>query len=147
MSLVLIDLSLMAICRDISANQKCQILWGDLIKSKNLILCSSVMEETTLPKTNLAPALPIETIQQGLADRSFAPRDIRALAHETEFCATPFKSHQLCFLHDWARNFTNHPIEIKDLAMLFQMNVRTVRCNLLHGPLAAGNFKASSSAR
>jgi hypothetical protein len=93
-----------------------------------------IMDGTTLPKTNLAPALSIETIQQGLADLSFAPRDIRALAHETEFCAMPFRSHQLYFLHDWACNLANHPIDIKDLATLFQVNVRTTRRNLLHGP-------------
>jgi hypothetical protein len=47
MSLFLIDLSLMAIRRDISMDQKCQILGGDVIKSKNLILCTPVCQGST----------------------------------------------------------------------------------------------------
>jgi hypothetical protein len=43
MSLFLIDLGLIAIRRDISTDQKCQIFGGDLIKSKNLILCTPVL--------------------------------------------------------------------------------------------------------
>jgi hypothetical protein len=42
MSLFLIDLSLVAIRRDISADQKCQILRGDFINDRNLMLCASV---------------------------------------------------------------------------------------------------------
>jgi hypothetical protein len=42
MSLFLIDFGLLAIRRDISADQNCQIVGGDFIRSKNLILCTPV---------------------------------------------------------------------------------------------------------
>jgi hypothetical protein len=96
------------------------------------------MEEVTLPKTNLAPALPFEAIRQRLADLGFCPRDIRALAEQTEFPRIPFRSHQLCFLRDYANDILKHPIGTKALAELFEMSERTVRRNLVQGPQAPG---------
>jgi hypothetical protein len=89
-------------------------------------------QEANSPKTTLAPALPTEITQQGLVDLSFEARDIRAVTHETELCSILFESHQLCLLHDWARNIAKHPIDPKDLVTLAQVNVRTVRRNLLN---------------
>jgi hypothetical protein len=102
------------------------------------------MEEVILPKTNLAPALPIEILEQGLLEPGFSERDVRSLFERTECPTIPFRSRQLCLLRDSVREVTNHPVSARDLAKLFKMNKRTV-CRTLRqslqqpGPLGRHN--------
>jgi hypothetical protein len=57
----------------------------------------SRMEQREFPKTNLTPALPIETIRTGLLQLGISDRDIHAMLTHIEFSNIPFRSHQLCF--------------------------------------------------
>jgi hypothetical protein len=92
------------------------------------------MKQLEFPKTNLTPALPIETIRAGLLQLGISDRDIRALLTHTEFSNTPFRSHQLCFFQEYARDVLYRTIGTQQLVVLFQMNPTTVRRNLLQGP-------------
>jgi hypothetical protein len=89
------------------------------------------MEERELPKTNLTPALPIETIRVGLLQLGIDARDIRALLTHTEFSDIPFRSHQLCFFQQYARDVLHRTLGKQQLAVPFQMNPTTVRRTLL----------------
>jgi hypothetical protein len=91
------------------------------------------MEEVVHAKTNLAPALPIESLEQGLLELGFSERGVRSLFEHTEFPTIPFRSHQLSFLRDYARDVTNHPVSARDLARLFKINERTVYLTLQRG--------------
>jgi hypothetical protein len=53
------------------------------------------------------------------------------LFDHTKFPPIPFKSKQLCDFHEYGRDVLNHPVSMKNLAMLFEMNKWTVRRNLL----------------
>jgi hypothetical protein len=75
-------------------------------------------EEVVLPKTNLTPALPIESLEQGLLELGFSERDMRSLFQHTEFPMIPFRSHQPCFLHDYAPEVIKHPVSARELAKL-----------------------------
>jgi hypothetical protein len=68
------------------------------------------MEDVVLPTTNLAPALSIESLEQGFFELGFSERDGRSLFEHTEFPTIPFRSHQLYFLRDYAREVTNYPV-------------------------------------
>jgi hypothetical protein len=96
------------------------------------------MENPDFPKTNLVPALPVSTIYQKLLALGFSQRDVTALSHHTEFPTIPFRSHQLLFFHDYARDVLNHPIDTKDLAVVFEFNERTARKILSRGPQVPG---------
>jgi hypothetical protein len=93
------------------------------------------MEESEMPKTNLAPApaLPAEEIRAGLAQLGIDERDLGVLFHRTEFSTLADRSHQLCFLEKYAHDVLHRTFSLSKLAVLFHMNVRTLRRNLLHG--------------
>jgi hypothetical protein len=99
------------------------------------------MEEVVLPKTNLAPALPIERLEQGLLELGFSERDIRSLFEHSEFPTITFRSYQLYFLRDYVREVTNHPVSARDLARLFKMNQRTVYRTLQRGLQQPGSLR------
>jgi hypothetical protein len=88
------------------------------------------MQEVVFPKTNLVRALLTGKIEQSLHEFGFSPRDIPFLFDHTEFPAIPFKSNQLCYFHEYARDVLNHRISTKEFATLFEMNERTARRNL-----------------
>jgi hypothetical protein len=52
------------------------------------------MEEIAFPKTTLALAPPIESMQQGFLGLGFILRDVRFLFKHSEFPGIPFKSNQ-----------------------------------------------------
>jgi hypothetical protein len=81
-----------------------------------------------------------EKIEQLPLDLGFSADDIRSLCDHTEFSAIPFKSNQLCNVHECARDILNHPVSTKYLATLVEMNERTVRRNLLPGPQEPGSL-------
>jgi hypothetical protein len=96
------------------------------------------MQEGHFPTSNLSPALPAEALRSRLLALDFSRRDISALFRQTEFLQIPYRSHQLCFLHDYARDVLDHPLRTADLAVLFEFNERTVRKNLARGPQEPG---------
>jgi hypothetical protein len=53
----LIDLGLMAIRRDISADQERQNLWGDLRISNNLLLCTPVLNSNDIVSSQEHPTM------------------------------------------------------------------------------------------
>jgi hypothetical protein len=73
------------------------------------------MENQDFPTMNLAPSLPSDGIYQKLLVRGRSQRDSIALSHYTEFPTTPFRSHQLHCLYDYAQNGLNHPVTTKNL--------------------------------
>jgi hypothetical protein len=96
------------------------------------------MEQREFPKINLTPDLPIETIRAGLLQLGISDRDIRALLTHTEFSNIPFRSHQLCFFQEYARDVLHRIIATQQLAVLFQMNLTIVQRNLLQQPQQSG---------
>jgi hypothetical protein len=92
------------------------------------------MEESEISKTNLAPALPAEGIRAGLAQLGVDERDLRVLFRCPAFSTLAYRSHQLCFLEKYAHDVLHRTFGLQKLAVLFHMNVRTVRHNLLRGP-------------
>jgi hypothetical protein len=102
------------------------------------------MEEIVLSKTNLAPALPIESLEQGFLQLGFSEGEGGSLFEHTEFATIAFQSHQLCLLRDYAGEGIKHPVSARNLATLFNMNERTVYRTLRQrlqqpGPLARHN--------
>lgn len=55
--------------------------------------------------STLAPAIPIEELRKKLEDLNIEPRFIRGILRDVEFKALLYKSHQLCYLHEYAKNF------------------------------------------
>jgi hypothetical protein len=51
----------------------------------------------------------------------------------TEFPNIPFRSHQLCFFHEYVSDILQLTISMQQLAVLFQMHLSTVRRNLRQG--------------
>jgi hypothetical protein len=103
------------------------------------------MEESEMPKTNLAPALPAEEIRAGLAQLGVDERELRILFHRTEFSTVAYRSHQLCFLEKYAQDVFHRTFGLQKLAVVFHMNVCTIRHNLLQGlqePEPPGRHKA-----
>jgi hypothetical protein len=74
-----------------------------------------------------------QTSSKSVSSRLLRPRSPR-VTPTYEFLQIPSESCQLCFFENSAKEFLNHPSEQKNLAMLFELNERTVRKNLLHGP-------------
>lgn len=55
--------------------------------------------------STLAPAIPIEELRKKLEDLNIEPRFIRGILRDVEFKALLYKNHQLCYLHEYAKNF------------------------------------------
>jgi hypothetical protein len=96
------------------------------------------MEQSDFPESNLALALPAPSVNRDLLALGFPRRDIAALFEQTEFLQIPYKSHQVCFLRDYARDILGHALGTKELAALFERNERTVRKTLARGPQDPG---------
>jgi hypothetical protein len=71
------------------------------------------------PKTNLAPALPIESMEQRIFGLGFTPRDVSFLFEHTKFPGIPFKSNSFCHFEKYATEVLHYPITTKDLSILF----------------------------
>jgi hypothetical protein len=92
------------------------------------------MEDPASPTSSLAPALSMEQISGKLRALHVDTHQIRALLHNTEFSSLLYKSHQVCFLHEYFPKTLRSEIDANQLAVVFEMNVRTIRKYLLHGP-------------
>jgi hypothetical protein len=92
------------------------------------------MQEGDFPRTNRTPALAADTIHQNLIPLGFSAREIGQLFQLTEFFQIPYRSHQLCFFQQCDKESLDYRIQMKELAMCFQMNERTVRKNLQQSP-------------
>jgi hypothetical protein len=64
----------------------------------------------------------------------YGERDIRALAHNSEFCTIPYKSHEMCFFAEESETIRDHPVSVTELATIFDANKRTVQKQLYHRP-------------
>jgi hypothetical protein len=90
---------------------------------------STIMQDVDFPKTNGAPALMADRIHRNLLVLGFSDPEILGLFQHTEFLQILYKSHQLCFFGNDAKEFLNHRLGTKDLATLFELNERSVRKN------------------
>jgi hypothetical protein len=94
----------------------------------------STMEESEMSKTNLAPALSAEEIRAEVAQFGIDERELRVLFHRKTFSTLAYKSHQFGFLDKYAHDPLHCTFCLQKLAVLFHMNVRTIRRNFLQGP-------------
>jgi hypothetical protein len=85
-------------------------------------------------KSHLLPSLDVAILYPKSAALSFSPRDIRALFEHTEFSTLESRSHQTCFLPDYAGKTLNRLIDTKELSDIFEMSERTIRRILAKGP-------------
>ena len=83
--------------------------------------------------STLAPAIPIEELRKKLEDLNIEPRFIRGILRDVEFKALLYKNHQLCYLHEYAKNFQDVKLSINQLSIIFQMNPRTVSKSICKG--------------
>jgi hypothetical protein len=96
------------------------------------------MKSINFPKTNLQPALLIMAIEANLNALQLHTRDIHALLQHTEFSSISFRSHQICFLHEWVQSNLHDPLTTRELADIFKVAERTVRRTLGAGPQQPG---------
>jgi hypothetical protein len=92
------------------------------------------MEEAFSPPSSFPPALLMEQIRGNLRKLHIRERDIRTLFGNTDFSLLSYKSHQMCFVQQYFRETVGSEITTNYLAMVFELNVRTVRKYLLRGP-------------
>jgi hypothetical protein len=91
------------------------------------------MEEALSPLSSFSPTLSMEQIRGNLRKLHIRERDIRIFFSDTDFSSLPYKSHQVCFVQQYFCETVDSEITTNDLAMIFELNVRTVRKYLLRG--------------
>jgi hypothetical protein len=84
-------------------------------------------------------------ICENIRNRHSRERDTRALFGEKGFSAILLRSHQMYFAQESSHDAFDYELATRQLAILFQMNVRTVRKYLLSRP--AGLEPARSASR
>ena len=88
----------------------------------------------TSPKSRLRKASTKEELEENLKKIGMSERDIRYLFEKTDFSNLLYRNHQLHFLNDfYIKNYNKH-LTSNQLALVFDMNPRTVRKNLATGP-------------
>jgi hypothetical protein len=103
------------------------------------------MENGFSPKSSLAPAFPMEQIDDNLRTLYVRKHGIRTLFADAEFSSILDKSYQVCFLHEYIGATLHSELTTNQLAIIFQMNVRTARKYLLRereDPRAPGRNRA-----
>jgi hypothetical protein len=97
------------------------------------------------PAVKFFPTLPMEQIRGNLRKLHIRECDIRVFLGDTDFSSLPYKSHQVCFVQQYFCETVGSEITMNDLAMVFELNVKTVRKYLLRGsqePTEPGRHRA-----
>jgi hypothetical protein len=68
----------------------------------------------------------MEQIRGNLRKLHIRERDIRAFLGDIDFSSLLYKSHQVCFVQQYFRETVGSEITTNDLAMVFELNVKTV---------------------
>ena len=115
---------------------------SNLIRAANLIwavrliffIFLKMLNIGTSPKSRLRKASTKEELEENLKKIGMSERDIRYLFEKTDFSNLLYRNHQLHFLNDfYIKNYNKH-LTSNQLALVFDMNPRTVRKNLATGP-------------
>jgi hypothetical protein len=74
-----------------------------------------------------APPVPLTTIEYNLSALGIPDREIRGLLSHSEFPLLQFRSHQICFLHDYPCNRLNRPLNTTELSTVFEVRTAVIR--------------------
>ena len=80
--------------------------------------------------TSGAPAIPIDILQQGLANNCLSERNIRSLLQDPVFLSLEYRSHQIFHVYDWGRSHLRIEMTIGSLERAFNCSRPTVRAAL-----------------
>jgi hypothetical protein len=71
--------------------------------------------------------VPLTTIEYNLSALGISDREIRGLLSHSEFPSLQFRSHQICFLHDYPCNSLNRPLNTTELSTVFEVTTAVIR--------------------
>jgi hypothetical protein len=83
--------------------------------------------------SSLAPVLLMQQVDENLRKLHVNKRDIRALLNDTRFSSIFYKSHEVCFIQQYFCQTLYHKGRKNTLAVLRELNPRTVCKYLLRG--------------
>jgi hypothetical protein len=83
-----------------------------------------IQEDSSM--TLSAPPVPLTTIEYNLSAFGIPDREIRELLSHSEFPSLQFRSHQICFLHDYPCNSLNRPLNTTELSTVFEVTTAVI---------------------
>ena len=88
----------------------------------------------TVPNRGLKPGITENEFINEITKFDISMRNVRLFLRETDFLSIPFISHQVCMFNETSNKFFNKRFTTNQLAMIFNLNPRTIRKYLLNGP-------------
>ena len=91
------------------------------------------MENSNIPRTRLRKSIKYEEFIQNIKKTNIPEREIRYLLRHSNFFDIPCRNHQLHFFVNFFKENYNKTLFSNELAIIFDMNPKTVRKNLREG--------------